>query len=92
MLHAGTAIAVAIGMKNFNISVNGDPHTWNDNEISYAQLVALGFPQSVPNPMVKYTVTFQRAHGNKPEGSLTEGQSAHVKEGMVCHVTETGQS
>ncbi len=79
-------------MKQFNIFINGVAQTWNDDEISYAQVAALGFPQSAPNPTVKYTIMFERGHGNKPAGSLTEGQATRVKEGMLFHVTETGQS
>jgi Multiubiquitin len=88
----GTTIALATSMKQYNIFVNGGPNIWNDNEISYAQLAALAFPQTAPNSTVKHTIVFERGHGNKPEGSLTEGQSTHVKEGMLFNVTETGLS
>ncbi len=60
-------------------------------ELTFAQVVALA-PDLPTGPNVIFTVTFKRGHGNKPEGTLTEGETVKVKEGMIFNVTATLQS
>ena len=78
--------------KLVTIVVEGTPHEWPKEEISYAEVVTLEVPNYPQHPEISYSVKYQRGHGNKPEGILAPGASVKVKDGMVFHVSETGQS
>ncbi len=78
--------------KLVTIYVEGTPHQWPKEEISYAEVVSLEFPDYAQHPEITYTVTYTRGHGNKPEGALAKGASVRVKEGMRFNVTDSGQS
>ena len=78
--------------KTVTIIVEGTPHGWPKDEISYAEVVTLEVPSYPQHPEITYSVTYMRGHGNKPEGILSPGASVKVKEGMIFNVSETGQS
>ena len=78
--------------KMVTIIVNGTPHEWPKEEITYAEVVTLEVPDYPQHPEITYSVTYKRGHGNKPEGILAPGASVRVKEGMIFNVSETGQS
>ncbi len=77
---------------SINIIVNAEKKPWDEKDISYEQVVHLAFPNPPPGIVITYTVEYERAEGQKHEGSLVKGQSVHVKEGMIFSVTETGRS
>lgn len=79
-------------LKTKTIIVNGVPHEWPKDRISYAEVVTLDVPDYLQHPEITYTVKYKNGHGNKPEGILAPGASVKVKEGMVFSVTSTGQS
>jgi hypothetical protein len=78
--------------KTVTIIVEGTPHEWPKDEITYTQVVTLFDPEYPQHPKMNYSVTYERGHGNKPEGILPPGGSVKVKEGMVFHVSPTGES
>jgi hypothetical protein len=79
--------------KTVTIIVNGRPKTWPKNEdITFEQVVALAFPNPPSGDGVQFTVQYTRGHGNKPAGTLVEGQSVKVKDGMEFDVTQTNRS
>ena len=80
--------------KTVTIYVESTPHEWPRNDdITYAQVVAFEFPDFAQHPEINYSVTFERGQGNKPEGVLLPGGTpVKVKEGMIFHVSDTGQS
>lgn len=78
--------------KTITIIVEGAPHEWLKDEISYAEVVTLEVPNYAQHPEITYSVKYRRGIGNKPEGILPPGGSVKVKEGMVFSVSETGQS
>jgi len=78
--------------KAHTIVVNGRSREWDADEISFEQLVVLAFPTPAPGGNVEYTISYRRAHGNKPEGTLKAGDSVKVKEGMIFDVTPTDLS
>lgn len=78
--------------KVVTIVVEGSPHEWPKTEISYDEVVALEVPGHTSGSQITYSVMYERGQGNKPTGSLHSGSSVKVKEGMVFHVSETGQS
>ena len=78
--------------KTVTIIVEGAPHEWPKEEITYAEVVTLEVPDYANHPETTYSVKYSRGHGNKPEGILAPGASVKVKEGMIFSVSETGQS
>lgn len=78
--------------KLVTIVVEGTPHEWPKEQITYAEVVTLEVPNYAQHPEITYSVRYKAGHGNKPEGILTPGASVKVKEGMIFYVSETGQS
>jgi hypothetical protein len=78
--------------KLVTIIVEGAPHEWPKEEITYTEVVTLEVPDYPQHPEITYSVKYKNGHGNKPEGTLSPGGSVKVKEGMVFNVSETGQS
>ena len=85
--------ASAVKRKTLTIVVDGPPHGGpKKDEITYAEVVTLAYPDYPQHPEITYSVTYTRGHGNKPEGILSPGGSVKVKEGMSFVVNRTGQS
>lgn len=79
--------------KTVTIIVEATPHEWPKGEdISYAQVVTLEFPDFPQHPERTYSVTYRKGEGKKQEGILVPGASVKVKDGMEFNVTDTGQS
>lgn len=78
--------------KDFNIIVNGRPNVVSQRELTFTEVVALAFGNMPAGPNVVFTVTYRRGEGNKPEGTMVEGESVKIKEGMVFNVTATDKS
>ena len=76
--------------REFTIIVNGREKVVTTKELSFAEIVALAGLPTGPN--ICFTVTYRRGQGNKPEGTLVEGDSVKVKEGMIFNVTATDKS
>jgi hypothetical protein len=74
------------------IIVNAREKKWTEKGISFEQVVKLAFPTSPPGENIVYTVTYRNGEGHKPEGTLTEGESVKVKDGMIFNVTATDKS
>jgi hypothetical protein len=74
------------------IVVEGTPHRWTKETISYAEVVTLEVPDYALHPNITYSVKFTNGPGNRPEGVLAKDASVKVKDGMVFSVSETGQS
>ncbi len=80
-------------LKTVTIVVNGRPKTvLKDEELSFEAVVALAFPVSPGGVDLQFTVQYTRGRGDKPAGTLVEGQSVRVKEGMEFDVTPTNRS
>jgi hypothetical protein len=78
--------------KTVTIVVNGREKEVARDTLSFAEIVTLAFGAPTDGAKTAYTVTFKRGHGNKPEGSLVEGESVEVKDGMIFNVTRTDKS
>lgn len=78
--------------KTFTIIVNTREKTVTGTEVTFEALVALAFAQPPYGANTAYTVTYRRGHGNKPQGSMVEGNSVKLKDGMVFNVTATDKS
>ncbi|MDA8128422.1 MAG: multiubiquitin domain-containing protein [Betaproteobacteria bacterium] len=78
--------------KSTTIIINGRPKEVAARELSFMEIVRLAFDDAVFNDVTIYTITFKRGHGDKSEGTLVEGESVKVKEGMIFNVARTDKS
>jgi hypothetical protein len=78
--------------KLVSIIVDGTPHEWPKGKITFAEVVKLEFSDYKPGDGINYSVKYTKGPRENPEGVLVPGASVEVKEGMVFHVTRTGQS
>lgn len=78
--------------KEITIIVEGTPHSWTRDTISYDEVVTLEVPDYAQHPDVTYSVKYKNGHGNRPEGTLAKGESIKAKDRMIFSVSETGQS
>ena len=78
--------------KEYTIVVNGRQKVVTVDELSFSDIVGLAFDNPPTGPNIVYTITYRRGHGNKPEGTLGEGQTVKVKDGMIFNVTATDKS
>ena len=78
--------------KDVTIVVNGRQKVVTAKEMTFADIVALAFDNPATGPNVVFTITYRRGHGEKPEGTLVEGESVKIKDGMIFNVTETSKS
>ena len=78
--------------KKVTIIVNTRTETVSKGDISYAEIVALAFPNPPAGDNVSFIVTYRRGHGDKPEGTLVEGQTVKVKDGMIFDVSSNNKS
>ena len=80
-------------VKQLTIYVNGRAREIPAKELlSFDEVVALAFGTVQKAPNIVYTVTYRRGEGNKPEGTLVEGESVKPKDGMIFNVTRTDKS
>lgn len=78
--------------KDITIVVNGRDKTVTGKELTFAQVVALAFDTPPTGENVVFTITYRRGQGEKPEGSLVEGETVKIKKGMIFNVTATDKS
>ena len=78
--------------KDFTIVVNGRQKVVTAKELSFSEVVSLAFDNPPTGPNIVFTITYRRGEGNKPEGSLVEGEKVKIKEGMIFNVTATDKS
>ena len=79
------------GHRSFEIIVNAQRKPWNEDTITYSQVVDLVFPPPHKDTEV-FTVQYSRGPRENPQGTLAEGQTVKVKSGMVFDVTRTDKS
>ncbi len=78
--------------KTITIVINGREKEVDDKDLSYDELIKLAFENPPSGPLICFTITYRRGQGNKPEGTLDEGESVKVKKGMIFNVTATDKS
>lgn len=76
--------------KSVTIYVNGRPRTWAARRITYSEAAALAFPEDPKDESILYTVAYANPHGK--DGTLAEGGSVVVHEGMTFNVGKTNRS
>lgn len=78
--------------KEYKIIVNGREKVVTKKELSFAEVVALAFDNPPQGENIVITITYRRGEGNKPEGSLVEGETVKIKDGMIFNVAATDKS
>ena len=78
--------------KQVEIVINGRKRTFSGKIITYIEVVTISLDGAPVATDSIYSVTYRKGEGNKPEGSLVEGDSVKVKDGMVFNVTATTKS
>ena len=78
--------------KEVTVIVNGRQKMVAAKELSFGDVVGLAFDNPPSGPNIVFTVTYRRGEGNKPEGTLIDGETVKVKDGMIFNVTATDKS
>lgn len=74
-----------------HVVINAARHTVPAGLITFDGVVALAYP-TPPGPDPEYTVSYRKGRPEHPKGSLLEGRSVEVREGMIFIVTATDKS
>jgi len=75
---------------SFHIIINARPREVSGEQISYSQVVNLAFPDDPSACQFLYSVHYIGPH--LPDGTLAEGQSVKLENGMKFDVTKTNRS
>lgn len=74
------------------IIVNGQKKSVTTKTVTFDQLVKLAFPVPPTGSNILYTISYEDGPPANPQGSLKEGKSVKVKNGMIFNVTATDKS
>lgn len=78
--------------KEITIIVNGREKTVTEKKLDEDGRVKLAFDDPPTGELICFTITYRRGQGNKPEGTLEEGESLKLKKSMIFNVTATDKS
>ena len=78
--------------RKFTIIVNGQKKVVTTRTVTFDEIVKLAFPNPPSGANILYTVSYEDGPRKNPQGSLKEGQSVKVKNGMIFNVTATDKS
>lgn len=74
------------------VIVNAREKAWNNDKISYEDVVKLAYGNVPDNPNVIYTIVYKNGVPSKPEGSLVKGAVIYVKNKMIFNVVPSNKS
>jgi hypothetical protein len=78
--------------KTYTIYVNGEQKEVMTKTVSFAEIVALAYPNPPQGDNILYTVSYEDGPHDNPQGSMTEGETLKIKKGMIFNVTATDKS
>lgn len=78
--------------KTFRLIVNLEEKFVVKKKQSFNDIVKLAYPVPPPGPTPDYTVGYRKGPAANPKGSLVQGQSVKVKDGMIFDVTPSDKS
>jgi hypothetical protein len=74
------------------IIVNLDPKPWNEEKITFEQVIGLAYGNYDADPRKGYTVTYDRGPIQNLEGSMVAKELVFVKHKMIFNVKQTHTS
>jgi hypothetical protein len=78
--------------REFRIIVNGRQKETPKRQLSFDDVVHLAFENPPTGPNIEFTITYRNGPRQNREGTLTEGNTLFIKNGMVFNVTPTDKS
>jgi hypothetical protein len=78
--------------KKFTIIVNGQKKVVTTRAVTFDEIVKLAFPAPPQGSNILYTVSYEDGPHVNLQGSMKEGQTVKVKDGMIFNVTATDKS
>ena len=79
--------------RDFWVVVNGRRKEVHKRRLTFAEVVALAFPDAPPSDNIIYTVAYRNGGNDRhPEGTLVAGESTKIKDGTIFDVTATNKS
>jgi hypothetical protein len=78
--------------KTYTIYVNGQKKVVTTKTVTFAEIVKLAYPTPPTGDNILYTVSYEDGPPANPQGSLMEGETVKVKNGMIFNVTATDKS
>jgi hypothetical protein len=78
--------------KTFTIYVNGQKKVVATKTASFDKIVTLAFPVPPAGGNILYTISYEDGPPDNPQGSMKEGGTVKVKDGMIFNVTATDKS
>jgi hypothetical protein len=74
------------------IIVNGEKKDVVETRLSFDELVKLAFENPPTGPNIMFTIVYRKGPPQNPKGSLLEGHSVKIRNGMIFDVTPTDRS
>lgn len=78
--------------KVFTIAVNAQKKEVAETKLTFDEVVTLAYPIPPDGQNIMFTIKYRKGPKENPKGSLLEGQSVRIKDGMIFDVTPTDRS
>ena len=78
--------------KVFTIAVNAQKKEVAESKLSFDEVVKLAYPIPPAGQNILFTIKYRNGPRVNPKGSLLEGQTVRIKNGMIFDVTPTDRS
>ena len=78
--------------QQISVVINGRQKQIDKDVLPYRDVVALAYDSPAFSDQIVYTITYKRGHGSKPEGTLVDGETLRLKDGMIINVGRTDKS
>lgn len=78
--------------KDFRLIVNLEEKLVTQKKQSFSDILKLAYPTPPTGAEISYKMTYRKGPPANPKGSLVEGKSVKVKNGMIFDVTPTDKS
>ncbi|EKD44152.1 MAG: hypothetical protein ACD_71C00222G0011 [uncultured bacterium (gcode 4)] len=78
--------------KKLQIIINGQSIEWDNEKISFEEVVKIAFPSVKDSEIVLYTVTYHDGPKQNPKGNISSWGKIHTGDQMFFTCTSTSQS
>jgi hypothetical protein len=78
--------------KAITIIINGQKKEVTETKVTFDEIVKLAFPALPTGDNVMFTVRYRHGPRQNPSGTLLEGETVRIKNGMIFDVTQTVRS